>query len=141
MEVNLVRNETYQVQQAAENVQPEKVRIQEPQVQQQTQSVSVPQQEQPQDRALQTSQEQMPSPEDEKYQNVMAEKAVENANNRIRNMHTDAKFSFNKDINRITITITDRDSKEVIREIPSEETQKMLERLHTLTGVMVDEEV
>lgn len=76
----------------------------------------------------------------QKYDSVMAEKAVENANNRIKVTRTNAKFKFDKDINRITITITDQDN-EVIREIPPEATQKMLERIHTFSGMMVDREV
>lgn len=76
----------------------------------------------------------------QKYDSVMAEKAVENANNRVKVTRTNAKFKFDKDINRITITITDQDN-EVIREIPPESTQKMLERIHTFSGMMMDQEV
>jgi len=77
---------------------------------------------------------------DQKYNEVMTEKAVENANNRVRATRTNAKFEYNEDINRITITITD-ENKEVVREIPPEATQKMLERIHTFSGMMVDAEV
>jgi len=77
---------------------------------------------------------------DQKYNEVMTEKAVENANNRVRATRTNAKFEYNEDINRIIITITD-ENKEVIREIPPEETQKMLERIHTFSGMMVDTEI
>ena len=77
---------------------------------------------------------------DQKYSEVMTEKAVENANNRVRATRTNAKFEYNEDINRIIITITD-ENKEVIREIPPEETQKMLERIHTFSGMMVDTEI
>lgn len=78
--------------------------------------------------------------EDDAYNRTMTEKAVENANQRVKAMGTDAKFSYNKEINRITITITDRASNEVIKEIPPEETQKMLERIHTMTGMIMDAE-
>lgn len=74
------------------------------------------------------------------YSRTMAEKAVENANQRVRAMGTEAKFSYNKEINRITITITDRESNKVVKEIPPEETQKMLERIHTMTGMIMDAE-
>ncbi len=80
------------------------------------------------------------SSEGQKYSKVMAEKAVENANNRIKATRTRAKFEYNEDIDRITITITDKDD-EVIREIPPEATQKVLERIHTFSGMLVDEEI
>lgn len=78
---------------------------------------------------------------DNKYHQVMAEKAVENANSRVHSMGTSAKFEYNDKINRITITISDKSSKEVIREVPPEETQKMLERIHMMRGVLMDAEV
>jgi len=77
----------------------------------------------------------------EKYSHVMAEKAVENANNRVRSMGTNTKFEYNEDIDRIIITITDRSNKEIVKEIPTEDTQKMLEKIHTLSGMVVDAEV
>ncbi len=78
--------------------------------------------------------------EGHKYSKVMTEKAVENANNRIKATRTKARFEYNDDIGRITITITDKDD-EVIREIPPEATQKVLERIHTFSGMLMDEEV
>jgi len=75
-----------------------------------------------------------------KYSQVMTEKAVENANNRIKATRTNARFEYNEDINRITITITDADD-EVIKEIPPEATQKILERIHTFSGMLMDEEI
>lgn len=77
----------------------------------------------------------------EKYHQVMAEKAVENANQRAHSMGKSAKFEYNDKINRITITISDKGSGEVIREIPPEATQKMLERIHMMRGMMMDMEV
>lgn len=77
----------------------------------------------------------------EKYHQVMAEKAVENANQRAHSMGKSAKFEYNDKINRITITISDKGSGEVIREIPPEATQKMLERIHMMRGMMMDTEV
>ena len=78
--------------------------------------------------------------QEQKYREVMAEKAVENANNRVRATKTNARFEYNEDIKRITITIMD-ENQEVVKEIPPEETQKMLERLHTFTGMMMDQDI
>ncbi len=74
---------------------------------------------------------------EKKYNEVMTEKAVENANNRVKSTKTNAKFEYNEDINRITITITDENN-EVVKEIPPEATQKMLERIHTFSGMVLD---
>ncbi|MEG1848231.1 MAG: flagellar protein FlaG [Lachnospiraceae bacterium] len=76
---------------------------------------------------------------DEKYNQVMAEKAVENANNRMQNAGTRALFSYNKDIDRIVITIKDNAKNDIIKEIPTKDTQKMLEKIHTMTGMLMDE--
>lgn len=73
------------------------------------------------------------------YDRLMADKAMEHAKERIRSMGKSAQFAYNKDIERYTITITDRENKEVIKEIPSEEIQKMIEHLHTMRGMMFDE--
>lgn len=77
---------------------------------------------------------------EKKYNEVMTEKAVENANNRVKSTKTNAKFEYNEDINRITITITDENN-EVVKEIPPEATQKMLERIHTFSGMVLDREI
>lgn len=71
------------------------------------------------------------------YDKVMAEKAMENAADRIKAMGRHARFSYNEEIARYTIT--DNDDKEVIKEIPSEQIQKMIEHLHTMRGMMMDE--
>ena len=78
---------------------------------------------------------------EEKYHSVMAENAVANANSRVRMMNTSAKFEYNEDIDRITIKIQDKDTNEIVREIPSEETQRMLEHIHTMRGLLMDQEV
>jgi len=78
--------------------------------------------------------------ETQKYDKVMTEKAVENANNRVKSTRTNAKFEYDEDIDRVVITITDADN-EIVKEIPPESTQKMLERIHTFCGILVDQEI
>lgn len=46
---------------------------------------------------------------------------------------------YNEPTNRITIKIKDRDTDEVIREIPSEKALKMLEKAWEIAGILVDE--
>lgn len=78
--------------------------------------------------------------QDSYYERVMAEKAMENAEERLRSLKHNVRFGYNDEIERYTITITDAD-KEVVKEVPSEETQKMIEHLHTMRGMMFETEV
>lgn len=72
---------------------------------------------------------------------IMAEKAMENAKERLRSLQHNVRFGYNDDIERYTITITDAEDKQVVKEIPSEEIQKMIEHLHTMKGMMFDTEI
>ncbi|MBQ8325833.1 MAG: flagellar protein FlaG [Lachnospiraceae bacterium] len=76
---------------------------------------------------------------EEEYQRVMTKNAVENANHRVEPQKTNASFEYDEKIGRIKITITDAESKEIIKEIPPEGVQKMLERIHTMRGMLMDE--
>ncbi|MCM1102740.1 MAG: flagellar protein FlaG [Clostridium sp.] len=82
-----------------------------------------------------------PSEQESYYEKVMAEKAMENAEERLRSLRHNVRFGYNDDIERYTITITDADDQEVVKEIPSEEIQKMIEHLHTMKGMMFDTEI
>lgn len=79
--------------------------------------------------------------EDDKYDSVMTEKAVENANQRLKNAKTTAKFKYDDEIGRVTITIQDAATKEIVKEIPTEEMRKVIEHLHTMRGLLIDEGV
>ena len=57
--------------------------------------------------------------------------------NKIINRNTVAEFGYNEPTNRITIK--NRDTDEVIREIPSEKALKMLEKAWEIAGILVDE--
>ena len=59
--------------------------------------------------------------------------------NKIINRNTVAEFGYNEPTNRITIKIKDKDTDEVIREIPSEKALKMLEKAWEIAGILVDE--
>jgi len=59
--------------------------------------------------------------------------------NKLINRNTVAEFGYNEPTNRITITIKDKETDEVIREIPSEKALKMLEKAWELAGILVDE--
>ncbi len=64
-------------------------------------------------------------------------KAVEQINKNIG--HTSAVFGIHEDTNRVTIKIVDRDTKEVIKELPPEKTLDMISKVWELAGMLVDE--
>jgi flagellar protein FlaG len=65
--------------------------------------------------------------------------ALLRANNNMRSRRTRCEFAYHEETNRISIKIFDRETKEVIREIPPEETLEMIERLWELAGLLIDE--
>lgn len=70
----------------------------------------------------------------------MIKAAVSEANNNLRISNRRCQFTYEKDINRVSVKLIDEDTGEVIREIPSEETLDMLRRLKEMTGLLVDEQ-
>ena len=53
--------------------------------------------------------------------------------------HTQLSFKYHEDTNRISITVTDSDTDEVIREIPPEKTLDLLAKAWEMAGLLVDE--
>lgn len=53
--------------------------------------------------------------------------------------HSDAKFGIHEKTNRIIIKLVDRETQEVIKEIPPEKTLDLLAKRMELAGVMVDQ--
>ena len=53
--------------------------------------------------------------------------------------HTQLSFKYHEDTNRISITVTDSDTDEVIREIPPEKTLDILAKAWEMAGLLVDE--
>ncbi|WMJ90232.1 flagellar protein FlaG [Anaerocolumna sp. MB42-C2] len=64
---------------------------------------------------------------------------LKETNNKIKISRTECEFSYHKEINRVSIKILDTDTKEVIREIPPEETLEMIQKLWEVAGLLVDE--
>ena len=64
-------------------------------------------------------------------------KAIEQLN---KNMsHSEAVFGIHEATNRVTIKIIDKESKEVIKELPPEKTLDMIAKAWELAGLLVDE--
>ena len=58
---------------------------------------------------------------------------------KVINRNTIAEFGYNEPTNRITIKIKDKDTDEVIKEIPSEKALEILAKAWELAGILVDE--
>lgn len=67
--------------------------------------------------------------------------AIDAANNKLRFVQTRCEFKYYEDINRAAIKVIDKETDEVIREIPPEETIKLVQKLWELAGIIVDEKV
>lgn len=67
--------------------------------------------------------------------------ALEQANQQAKLKNTSCEFSYDEDTKRISITVKDKDTDEVIREIPGEETLEMISKMWELAGIMVDDKI
>jgi flagellar protein FlaG len=65
--------------------------------------------------------------------------AVKLANTQMKQTRTRCEFSYHEQTNRVSIKVIDKDTQEVIREIPPEETLEMVEKMWELAGILVDE--
>ncbi len=64
-------------------------------------------------------------------------KAVEQLNKKIGN--SEAIFGIHEATNRVTIKLVDKDTKEVIKELPPEKTLDMIAKVWDIAGILVDE--
>ncbi|WMC93889.1 flagellar protein FlaG [Kineothrix sp. MB12-C1] len=64
-------------------------------------------------------------------------KAVEQLNKKMP--HSEAVFGIHEGTNRVMIKIVDKDTKELIKEYPPEETLDMIAKVWELAGILVDE--
>ncbi len=69
--------------------------------------------------------------------NEQIRKAVENMNKNLSN--SEAIFGIHDATNRVTIKIVDKETKEVLKEIPPEKTLDMIAKAWELAGILVDE--
>lgn len=69
--------------------------------------------------------------------NEKIKKAVEDMNKRMFN--SEAQFGIHEGTNRVTIKIVDKETKEVIKELPPEKTLDMIAKAWEMAGLMVDE--
>lgn len=64
-------------------------------------------------------------------------KAIETMNKKMAN--SEAVFGIHEDTNRVTIKIVDKNTKEVIKELPPEKTLDMIAKVWEMAGILIDE--
>ncbi len=69
--------------------------------------------------------------------NETIRRAVENINKNLKD--SEAVFGIHEKTNRVTIKIVDKETKEVIKELPPEKTLDMIAKAWELAGLLVDE--
>jgi flagellar protein FlaG len=65
--------------------------------------------------------------------------AISEINKKIRPTRTQCEFKYHEETKRISITVKDSDTDEVIKEIPPEKTLDMIAKTLELAGILVDE--
>ena len=74
---------------------------------------------------------------DNQPSNEQIRQALKNLNKEMNN--TEAQFGIHEATNRITIKIVDKDTKEVVKELPPEKTLDIIAKAWEIAGLLVDE--
>lgn len=67
------------------------------------------------------------------------QKAIDDINRNLQNK--ECEFGYDEKTNRVTIKIIDKETDEIIRELPPEKTLKMIAKVWELAGLLVDEKL
>ncbi|NMA73292.1 MAG: flagellar protein FlaG [Bacteroidales bacterium] len=65
--------------------------------------------------------------------------AIDKANKHMKPHRTRFEFNYHEETRRVSITVRDKETSEVIKEIPPEQALEMLEKLWEIAGFLVDE--
>ena len=76
---------------------------------------------------------------EQQYSEKTLKSAINTANSKMKQNRTRCEFAYNELTRRVSIKIYDKDTDEIVKEIPSEEALKMVEKIWELAGLMVDE--
>lgn len=137
---------TYQAQpiQQAQQLQEEKVKIteegreaqyQNSEIQTDNRTAAVPKVEE-KSKEKDTGEQGKQEEQQQKYQEKI-KKAVEQMNAKLYN--SEAIFGIHDKTNRVVIKIVDKESKEVLKELPPEKTLDMIAKIWEMAGILVDE--
>ncbi len=72
-------------------------------------------------------------------ENEKVKKAIEKMNAQLP--HSEAKFGIHEETNRVMIKLVDKETQEVIKEIPPEKTLDMIAKCMEIAGVLMDEKL
>ncbi len=72
--------------------------------------------------------------------NKQLEQAIEKFKKSV-NHKTEAVFGIHEGTNRVTIKIVDKESKDILKEYPPEQTLDMIQKVWEMAGIMVDEKL
>lgn len=75
--------------------------------------------------------------ENQQNVNEKIRKSIDEMNKKMN--HSEAQFGIHEETNRVTIKIVDKDTKEVIKELPPEKTLDMIAKAWEMAGILVDE--
>lgn len=78
------------------------------------------------------------SEQDSQASDKMLKQALKDMNRKIGN-NTIAEFGIHEGTNRITIKLKDKETNEVIKEVPAEKTLDLIQKAWELAGILVDE--
>lgn len=76
---------------------------------------------------------------DQRSEAARIKNAINDVNNKLKPTKTRCEFSYHEEVNRVSIKIRDRETNEIVREIPPEESIKVLEKIYEIAGLLVDE--
>ncbi len=77
----------------------------------------------------------------EKKESVSLETAVVESNKAAVQMNSQVRFEIDQNTKNVIVKVVNKDTGEVIREIPSEEMVKLASRMEELRGVIFDREI
>lgn len=87
----------------------------------------------------QLSKDQEKQQKDSSASEEQIKQAINRANHTMIKARTRCEFSYHEETKRVSIKVVDRDTEEIIREIPPEETLEMVEKMYELAGLLFDE--
>lgn len=85
----------------------------------------------------QQTEQELRQEQNQQKHNERMKKAVEQMNEKLQN--SEAIFGIHDKTNRVTIKIVDKETKEVIKELPPEKTLDMIAKIWEMAGILVDE--
>lgn len=86
-----------------------------------------------------TAQQASTATENKRVAQSTIDSTISETNSKIKMSNTQLKYSVDKETQRISIKIIDKDTDKVIREVPPEETLEAIKKIWEIAGIIVDE--